>query len=411
MELVPSGALQVDIFVSNTEPIRNNRNSVLTDGLNGNDDLLPPSARFMRRDRAGSQSSQDSLTSANSAANSMVDLSYLQQPMNSSDGLNGDLYHSNELGHEGHVLDYTNFDGEVDTKAPGEAKISKRLAKEGKMRRAKSRRSAAAAAAKVELDTRAKQSGHSMAAPIPQPLDLSAQDRNFPRTSPLAGPTSPGYNHALPSGASPPATHPPSSFDARYATSSADQYRTPTHQVPDPFLSPIDAAQRRWSQQSMSNLRAPSPGFQHQDNNRLSVTSITDMYRGLSPSPGPGAESIRGLVPDRPGSSASGMLGPETRLDIDEQELEDIQVVSEMARPGKPKIDRILADETGRARGAVAVACESQSLICLLRKTNALMIRLWTRIPQCPGSKDCRIPDKSYPGSTRRYAGYDHPDH
>lgn len=376
LELVPSGALQVDIFVSNTEVAKNNRNSVLTDGLNGNDELLPPSARFMRRDRAGSNSSADSFVSGNSGANSMVDLSYLQQPMNSSDGLSGDLYHSNELGHEGHVLDYTNFDGEVDTKAPGEAKINKRLHKEGKIRRAKSRRSAAASNAKNELESRVRQGSHGAAGSIPPPLDLSAQDRVFPRASPRPEGVSPGPHHGLPSGASPPATHPPTSFDGRYATSAADQYRAPAPTA-EPYLSPIDAAQRRWSQMSGGgpvNLRAPSPGFQNYDGNRLSVASIADMYRGYSPTPG-GGDSIRGLVPDRPGSSASGPLEGEPRLDIDDQELEDIQVVAEMARPGKPRIDRILADEAGRARGAVAVACcGPASLNALVRKTVASQI-------------------------------------
>jgi hypothetical protein len=355
MDLVPSGALQVDIFVSNTEVIKNDRNSIPTDpNMVGGDELLPPSARFMRRDRSGSNSSQESLTSAMSAGNSMVDLSYLQQPMSSSDGLNGDFYHSHELGHEGHVLDYTNFDGEVDTKAPGEAKISKRLQKEGKLRRAKSRKTAAAAAAKMELDLRVKQGVHGHDAPISPAPDL-LHDRST-RLRPRSG-TSPSLGQGnLPFGASPPAIHPPSSFDTRYAVSAADQYRSP-----DTFLSPVDQAQRRWSQQSLAglNLQAPSPGFQNQDNNRLSVASLGDVYRGLSPSPGPGTDSVRGLVADgRPGSSGSGMPDLEPRIEIDDQELEDIQVVSEMARPGKPKIDRILADEAGRARGAVAVACK-----------------------------------------------------
>jgi hypothetical protein len=352
MDLVPSGALQVDIFVSNTEVIKNNRNSILSDpNVVGGEELLPPTARFMRRDRAGSESSQESLTSAMSANNSMVDLSYLQQRNGSSEGLSGEVYHSHELGHEGHVLDYTNFDGEVDTKAPGEAKISKRLHKEGKLRRAKSRKTAAAVAAKMELDHRAKQGLHGSTAPIPPALDFS-HDRSAPRLPTRSGRTSPSWGHAnLPMGASSPAANPPSSFDARYAVSAADLYRSP-----DVFLSPADQAQRRWSQQSLAglNLRTPSPAQQTQDN-RFSVASLSDVYRGSSPSPGPGTDSVHRLVTDgRPGG---GMAELEPRIEIDDQELEDIQVVSEMARPGKPKIERILADEVGRARGAVAVAC------------------------------------------------------
>ena len=46
--------------------------------------------------------------------------------------------------------------------------------------------------------------------------------------------------------------------------------------------------------------------------------------------------------------------------EIDEGEMEDLHVISisEVARPGKPRLDRILADEVERSRGAIAVACK-----------------------------------------------------
>lgn len=46
-------------------------------------------------------------------------------------------------------------------------------------------------------------------------------------------------------------------------------------------------------------------------------------------------------------------------LDMDGEELDDLAVVSETARPCKTKIDKILHDEVERAKGAVAVACKS----------------------------------------------------
>ena len=48
----------------------------------------------------------------------------------------------------------------------------------------------------------------------------------------------------------------------------------------------------------------------------------------------------------------------QVRLDLDEGELADIGVVAERARPGKPRLDRILADEVERSKGAVVVGCE-----------------------------------------------------
>ena len=44
------------------------------------------------------------------------------------------------LGHETHVLDYTNFDGDNDEPLPGENQLSRKLKKESKLRRAKTRR-------------------------------------------------------------------------------------------------------------------------------------------------------------------------------------------------------------------------------------------------------------------------------
>jgi hypothetical protein len=38
--------------------------------------------------------------------------------------------------------------------------------------------------------------------------------------------------------------------------------------------------------------------------------------------------------------------------------------VAELARPGKPKLNRILADEVERAGGEVIVACELSRVFC-----------------------------------------------
>ncbi|RPD70283.1 hypothetical protein L226DRAFT_616325 [Lentinus tigrinus ALCF2SS1-7] len=47
------------------------------------------------------------------------------------------------------------------------------------------------------------------------------------------------------------------------------------------------------------------------------------------------------------------------RLVLCAKEVEDVGIMAEHARPGKPKLERILADEVDRAKGALAVACES----------------------------------------------------
>lgn len=355
MEMVPSSALQVDIFVTNPTEIKNNRHSLLSDTIHGGrDEFAPPTARFMGRQRSGSNSSADSITSAQySAANSMIDLSYLQSA-GESGTFGRDRYLGGELGHEGHILDYTNFDGEVDTRAPGEANISKNLQKEGKIRRARSRRVTVAQTAKAELESRSKQGAYTPMSPtttVTQPM-LDTHGERDPFKSNM-----PSREGGLPQGAYSPITRrlsqpPPSSFDPRYAVSAADQYRSNDAY---PWLTD-PASQNRWSPPSNQQAyRPPSPVSKSTDDFHLSVG---DLHRGITPSPAPGGDSIHQLMNDRPESRQSDTGEHEPRLEISEQELEDISFVSEMARPGKPKIERVLADEVGRSRGAVAVACE-----------------------------------------------------
>jgi len=48
----------------------------------------------------------------------------------------------------------------------------------------------------------------------------------------------------------------------------------------------------------------------------------------------------------------------EPQLELGVQEMRDISIMAEFARPGRPKLDLILRDEVGMAGGRVVVACE-----------------------------------------------------
>ncbi|TRM56221.1 hypothetical protein BD626DRAFT_551656 [Schizophyllum amplum] len=64
------------------------------------------------------------------------------------------------------------------------------------------------------------------------------------------------------------------------------------------------------------------------------------------------------------------------QLHVEADELRDVARVSEFARPGKPRIDRILADEVERSKGSVVVACcGPTSLSAMVRKAVADQIR------------------------------------
>lgn len=78
-----------------------------------------------------------------------------------------------------------------------------------------------------------------------------------------------------------------------------------------------------------------------------------------------GARTGNGEIP-----LTSHQLEHQPRLDVEEQELNDVLVVSEYARPGKPRIHRIVGDEVRGAEGSVIVACQYSSSASLEDNSN-----------------------------------------
>ncbi|THH33845.1 hypothetical protein EUX98_g258 [Antrodiella citrinella] len=120
MSLVPPSELQVDIFVTNAKRMPHMVRELPLEEM-ADEELAPPEPQFVRDD-SGSVKSRKSLdrqsmrsvtsTDSEESADSDVDLSYYAGDF--VDEEHGDL------GHEEHVLDYTNFDGDDDTTLPGE---------------------------------------------------------------------------------------------------------------------------------------------------------------------------------------------------------------------------------------------------------------------------------------------------
>lgn len=283
-EMVPNKEqLQIEIFVTNHQAKAVEDLSSMPSGTEDNM-LQPPTPRFARdgRPRPDSVASQDSLDST-ITANSIT-----EDPQEHPDG---------DLGT--HVLDYTNFDGEEDTRTAAEATLSKKVKKEGRLKRARSRKIAAAVSAKLQLEEKRKS--------MKELFSPSHDDE------PLAAP------------------HP------RYAqTASGSGSNTPLTSTPSGTpraLSPMGTPKMG----SDALLRPPlfaDPTF------RSSV-----------------AESMfsRGSVYDDSRSVFG--AGDDMVVEIDEEEMEDITHVADLARPGKPKLDKILSDEVEKAQGEVVVAC------------------------------------------------------
>ncbi|KAG9045189.1 hypothetical protein FS837_006859 [Tulasnella sp. UAMH 9824] len=301
IEMMPNpNVLQVEIFVTNfNDKPGQDLPSVYSfgdhSGTHMDDPLAPPVPRFAREgklERRMSASSEES--DGNMSSTSSADLNY---PGGGRAGSSKSVEDSDD----GHVLDLTNFDGDDDTYAPGEKNLSLKLRKEGRMRRAKSKKVAVAAQAKAALDKKA--------------AALAAVAESEQSSAKIV---------------------PPSAMDANrssVADSLLDRLASP---------SPYDDTKTLGGSESMRHLMPHQP------------------YIDVS-------------TPTTPGSGLAG--GDDVALDMDEEELEDLAVVSETARPGKPKLDKILRDEVERAKGAVAVACcGPTSLNALTRKVVSSLI-------------------------------------
>ncbi|CDO74611.1 hypothetical protein BN946_scf184599.g4 [Trametes cinnabarina] len=107
-----------------------------------------PNPGFAQESRPQSRAS--TVSSEESGEDSDVDLSYYIGSYVEEDG---------ELGHEEHVLDLTNFEGDDDSELPGEAQFNMSVRREGRMRRRNTRRMSMALLAKQELAYPREQAG------------------------------------------------------------------------------------------------------------------------------------------------------------------------------------------------------------------------------------------------------------
>ena len=270
------------------------------------DPLMPPTAPFAKQGKRGRA---ESFSSVDSADSHMTDASQFDI---STPGEEPDIVDT---------IDLTNFDGDDDTAVPGEAQFSLKLRKTGKMRRSKSRHIASAAKAKAELN---KKLPH-----MPNPHEERAR-------TPKAAQSWDGAGY-------PPAPRlvPPKDRDGRVSPSPMKRYTLQ------------DASQYG----SVSEMYESGPG---------------SPYSGAVPSLGDGADSMRHLMASRnqsaaefgmpPTSGGGAKLREDTMWDVDDEEYDDLEVVSEKARPGKPKLEKILKDEVENSKGAIAVACECEAV-------------------------------------------------
>ncbi|OCH94962.1 hypothetical protein OBBRIDRAFT_721614 [Obba rivulosa] len=354
MGMVPFPELQVDIFVTNVKPTagptpprpvlriaRANR----TSAANG---LAAPAPQFLQEERKSAEKrrsrshspSPSSAESSEAEVEDGLDLSYYTGEYVEDQG---------ELGHEEHPLDLTNFEGEEDSALPGEAQFSLSVKREGKLRRASTRRASVAISAKQRLSSRTGAT----------PQATQSATRLFDSRSQL-----------------PPLAESRLSdeFDADSASVRTSVVPTPTSAVPLLSQELLEHAANPLSQFSQGHSPRPLSDAQSHMSGRSSVAGTHRPVSGYSQhSAWSDTHSVAALISQT--DLGFGVSPEQLRLDFDEQELQDVGIVAERARPGRPKLDQILADEVERGQGAIAVACcGPTSLNAVMRKTIAAHI-------------------------------------
>lgn len=327
--LVPPESLQLDLFVTNFNPppshaVRSSdAGSEMPCSIS---DTSFSSASPASIEVKGVALDRDDLLEAQMPDDDYVDLSYYM----------GDYTMDGELGHEEHRLDLTNFDGDNDDRVRGESTLNRTLKKEGTLRRAITRKKTESRRPKRYSGTRANpRLGRVPSLPtFPEEAGQPQQPQPSPPAQPLESPAAPscdavGRHHAAATKSShlfiqsidPPVSHTPASSCIELDKSgSEDGYKE---------------------------------GSQHMK--RMSTISIASQ------------ESSRQALMRE--------VVEEPQLELGEQEMRDISVMAEFARPGRPKFDMILRDEVARASGRIVVACcGPTTLNAVVRKAVAAQI-------------------------------------
>ncbi|KAG6370098.1 hypothetical protein JVT61DRAFT_12504 [Boletus reticuloceps] len=343
---VPSSALQVDFYVTNFKPILLKHPTTLAplrprfnrEPTKSDEEFQPPHPKFIRSDATHLHCGSTESVESHESYESDVDLSYYLGESPDDEPPADEM----SVAHESNILDLTNFDGDVDVALPGEAYLSHRLGKEGKLLRMQSRKHSAMWGMKQD-------------ARLPHPLATSEA-----RTS----------RHVQ---------------DPRQAYS--DRYTTPSPsslvpQRPKILTLSTHSTERPHSASSEIDLWSPfshrsdSPLLSHSPLNLVplssdlpSTVSVVTVHDG-SRSP---VYPVRSLTTNTY-LHESHSAGPSTPtqgvpFQMDEREAIDVHVVSEHARPGKPKLDKLIADEVQASKGAIVVACcGPTSLNAMVRK-------------------------------------------
>lgn len=342
--MVPKDALQLDIFVTSQSGYANRPPPLQS--LYGTDDitLLPPRPQFAGagHSRRGSSDSVGSDMSQNNSS----ELAYLDPAIDGA-------YLDDDSSPTADILDLTNYEDEEDTEeSPAQQELSSKLQKEGKVRRARSRR-----ANKGRHTSQTLQ--HTMRYPPTQPTSALPymQDRdsgNFEELQQTPRASQYSRNEAR--------------YDPPQPTLVAPQpghaYRMSMASSVGPYSDPFGDSRGRFS---------PSPSLQTVDYDAKS-------YRGESPFAGRGfsvhsRQSSMVFMEGAHGSQEDNSV--DAGLWLESTDYHSMSVIAEMARLGRPKLDVILQEEIDRARGTLGVGSKfGLIVVCPIQLTSITPMQL-----------------------------------
>jgi hypothetical protein len=210
--------------------------------------------------------------------------------------------------HVDSVTDLVLFEGEEEERTAAEVEVSAKLKKEGKLRRALSRRGA-------------KPSTTPAAAPLRHANQSSQRLYESPQ--------------------------PQDSFEALPLDNSDDS--------PTLVNSPYAPRSHSYGDIGYKN---GSPSLLYDDHAEAQTLGDNSSTRHLFS----GGRSQRGSIADLAGASSDHDNEHAFFLDVTEAEQQDLEVVAELARPGYPRLEQILDDEVQRSAGKTIVACKSRLL-------------------------------------------------
>ncbi|KAH0826990.1 hypothetical protein J3R83DRAFT_4649 [Lanmaoa asiatica] len=386
MSIVPPSALQVDIYVTNFRPIHLRHPAPLAPprarfDRELDEELQPPHPNFIRESSAHLRSRSTESVESHESCESDVDLSYYLGEQIADEPPADEM----RIAHETNMLDLTNFDGDVDLALPGEAYLSHRLKKEGKLRRLRSRKLSAT----ERMNQDAARVSHPLAygegrtprhvqdsrQAYPDQYMTPSRSSRVPRPRKIMTLSTQSTDRLL---AASPLSERPNS-----ASSDTDLYSPPSHHPESPLspYSPSNSVRMSSDLHSTVSLvtthggpRSPIyPAKGYHD-----VKSEPEKSQAVQTPPSTTNMHLHGSHSAPLPTSTLGASSSQVPFEMDEQEATDVNVVSEHARLGKPKLDKVIADEVQASKGAIVVACcGPTSLNVMVRKIVAAQIDPW----------------------------------